>query len=102
MHTRGGKRRPNSHGTRVVRGALSDVTDFAPCPGGCDHTTWQGRWCAPCCFAPDKLLSKLREAMEALERHRAPEDERLVADLHRLTTDALTHAAMRKETPDAR
>lgn len=95
MHTRSGRRTPNSHGTRVVRGTLSDVIDFGPCPGGCGARTWQSRWCAPCCFSPDKLLIYLRQAMEALEAHQAPEDVRLVDSLRKFTRNALEHAAAR-------
>jgi hypothetical protein len=87
MRTTNGQRRPTS-GIRVTH----EPQNWQPCPGKCGASTIDGRWCLPCCISPARLLSKLREAMEALEAHRAPEDAKLVGELHKLTTDALWHS----------
>lgn len=91
MRTRNGRIHPTFGQGQRLRGNAG--INWQPCPGRCGSSTVDGRWCAPCCSAPDTLLSKLREAMEALEAHRAPEDSRLVAELHGLTTDALMHGS---------
>lgn len=89
MMNRGGRKHPTvGQGRRVVA-----EVNWRPCPGHCGADTVEGRWCHVCCCEPEKLVAHLRDAVDALKAHRAPEDRAIVAKLDSVITTALWRMA---------